>query len=79
MSKEERRVTIKMIMWIIGTMIAVWGCAYGYTWRRLEITEAKTELVLTKYENVNSQLSQIQTNVEWIKETMKGNYNQFFL
>lgn len=74
MSAEERRVTIKMIMWIIGTMVTVWACAYGYTWQRLNIVEAKAGMVSAKYEDVNSQLSEIKTNVEWIKETMKGNY-----
>lgn len=75
MAQEEKKLTLKMVMWVIGIMASIWACAYAYTWSRLSVAEAKTDKVSNKYEEVNSQLSNIQANVEWIKDTMKGTYN----
>lgn len=77
MSSEERRITIKIFCWVIGTLAAVWATAYGYTWIRLGSVEAKNESIIgnynevsIKYSDVNVQLSQIQTDLTWIRKNL---------
>jgi len=74
MSSEERRLTFKVFAWTVGTILAVWSSAYGYTWVRLGSAEAKAESVRAEYVGVSTNLGKIQSDIDWIKMTLQGKY-----
>lgn len=74
MSSEEKRLTLKVFTWVVGTMITVWACAYGYTWVRLSSVEAKSENASREYVSVSNNLGKISSDIEWIKATLQGKY-----
>jgi len=67
MSLEEKKLTVKTLMWCVGTLAVIWAAAYGYVWVRLGVVEAKTESASAESVDIKTQLSQIQTDLQWIK------------
>ena len=70
MSTEDRRLTIKVFLTTVSLLVTVWSCAYGYTWVRLGTVETKTEKVHMEHTDSMAQLSQIQTDISWIKNSL---------
>jgi hypothetical protein len=66
MPHDEKVLTMKVVMWVVGTLMVAWGTAYGYTWIRLGSVEAKTESARIENVGVQAQLSQIQTDLKWV-------------
>ena len=67
MSAEEKRITIKMLVTCMSVMAAVWATAYSYIWVRLGDVEHRMESVSVESVDIKTQLSQIQTDLQWIK------------
>jgi hypothetical protein len=56
-----------MLVTCMSVMAAVWASAYGYVWGRLGEVEHRCDRVGVESVDIKTQLSQIQTDLQWIK------------
>ena len=71
MSLEEKRLTIKFFLTVLGLLMTIWFTAYGYTWVRLGAIEVRNEKTQTENADIKTQLSQIQADLSWIKYNLQ--------
>lgn len=72
-SETKRQITWGIFCTVIGGVCAVYAFLYGYTWNRMSIVEAKQDDQTKISSEINAQLSQIQTDIAWIKQSMNNN------
>ena len=77
MSAEDKKyLTFSIFLTALGIIMALWGTLFGYSFTRLSAVEAKQEIQDTASVEIKTQLSQIQTDLQWIKQAMAKELNQ---
>ncbi len=71
MSQEEKRLTLKFLLSVLGIMMTIWSTAYGYTWIRLGSLEVRYDKTQNESVEIKTQLSQIQADIQWIKYNLQ--------
>lgn len=69
-SETKRHITWGVFCTVIGAICAVYAFLYGYTWNRMSVVEAKQDQQSAANMDIKSQLSQIQTDILWIKDAI---------
>lgn len=67
MDKETQYLRSKTFYWVTGMTITVLIAIFGYTFSCLGNMESKVDGYQIGLVNIQSQLSQIQTDILWIK------------
>jgi hypothetical protein len=67
MSAEEKRLTLKFFFTVIGFLVALYSALWGWNWIRVDKVEARQQQMDAVTSGINEQLSQIQTDLSWIK------------
>jgi len=60
-------VTPAMALTIAGIIFSLWGVMFGYIINRLGKVETKQDAIDCNNTNIQTQLSQIQADLSWIK------------
>ena len=71
MSQEEKRLTLKFLLSVLGIIMTIWSTAYGYTWIRLGSLEVRHDKTQNESVEIKTQLSQIQADIQWIKYNLQ--------
>lgn len=66
MSMEEKKLTLKFFFTVIGGLIVFYSALWGWNWIRVDKVEARQQAMDSSTSQINSQLSQIQTDLKWI-------------
>ncbi len=62
----------KMATWIGGIIITLVGLLFGYSLSAIENLENKVDRNNAQFMRIESQLSQIQTDIIWVKRELNG-------
>jgi hypothetical protein len=57
---------------LAGIISALWAFMFGYTMTRIKKVEDKQDFIDTSNTSIQTQLSQIQTDILWIKQTLSN-------
>jgi hypothetical protein len=66
MSLEEKRVTLKVLLTLLGITCAAWSFMWGWSWVRMDKVEARQTVSDITSADIRTQLSQIQTDLKWL-------------
>jgi hypothetical protein len=70
MEEKERKVSWTVFVWAMGITLIV----IGWMFTKMNSLEAKVETIATQSNRIEVQLSQIQTDLQWIKVNLvQGN------
>lgn len=68
--EEKKHVTFSFLYMALSIVSVVWAFVFSYVWINVNSVEAKQEAQDTNNTDIKAQLSQIQTDISWIKDTM---------
>lgn len=66
-TSEKRYLTLGAFFTAIGILTALWGTLFGYSFNRITAVDAKQDAQEISSVDIKTQLSQIQTDIQWIK------------
>lgn len=66
MSLEEKKLTVKFFFTVVGGMVVFYSALWGWNWLRVDKVETRQQAMDQATSGINSQLSQIQTDLKWI-------------
>jgi hypothetical protein len=69
MSLDEKRLTLKFFFTVMGSVCAFYATLWGWNWIRVDKVEARQQAMDNATSQINTQLSQIQTDLKWIINT----------
>ena len=71
MAETNGNIKMKTFQWIAGIIITVLMVIFGFVFNEISSVDAKYNECQVGIANIQSQLSSLNTNIEWIKEKLK--------
>lgn len=69
--KIEERLKSAMFFWVVGILMTIVAGIFGYTFSIIGSLNTKVEAYQASASKIEAQLAQIQTDLAWIKTTLK--------
>jgi hypothetical protein len=76
MSSERRYISLGTFLTALGIILVLWGTLYSYSFTRIATVEDRQATQDISNSDIKAQLSQIQTDLQWIKTTLIQEYKK---